>query len=238
MAATTTEVKFRILHSWDVRPVDAVALQRRLAEQIDTRTPLTRCNLIAGADVSYDRFSPRIYGGVVVLRMDDLSVVETQGVVRDASFPYVPGLLTFRETPVLLKAFAKLQKVPDVVVLDGHGLAHPRRMGYACHTGLWLDCPTVGCAKSKLVGEYKEPAQRPGSVAPLKFEGDIIGYVVRTKKRTKPVFVSVGHKIDLRSAVDLVLATCKNYRIPEPTRQARLLVNALRRGEVRGCTPL
>jgi len=212
-----------------VTPTEAVALQRRLAERIDTGAPLMKCGLVAGADVSYDRFSNKFYGGVVVLRIEDLSIIESQGVVRTVSFPYVPGLLTFRETPVLLQAFAKLRSDPDVVMLDGHGLAHPRRMGYACHTGLWLDLPTIGCAKSKLVGEYKEPAQRPGSVSPLRLEGEIVGYVVRTKRNTKPLFVSVGHKIDLRGAVELVLATCKGFRIPEPTRQAHLLVNELRR---------
>jgi len=223
-------VKFHRLHSWAVTPTEAVALQRRLAHLVDSRTPLVQCRLIAGADVSYDRFSSRFYGGVVVLNMDDMSIIERQGVARTVSFPYVPGLLTFRETPVLLQAFAKLRAEPDVVMLDGHGQAHPRRMGYASHTGLWLDRPTIGCAKSRLVGEYKEPGQRPGSVSRLRFEGDTVGYVVRTKRNTKPVFVSVGHKIDLRSAVDVVLATCKGFRIPEPTRQAHLLVNELRCG--------
>jgi deoxyribonuclease V len=214
-----------------VTPTEAVALQRRLAEQINPGTPLTSCRLVAGADVSYDRFSNKFYGGVVVLRMEDLSIVESQGVVRTVSFPYVPGLLTFREAPVLLQAFAKIRSEPDVVMLDGHGLAHPRRMGFASHTGLWLNLPTIGCAKSKLVGEYKDPAQRPGSISPLRLDGETVGYVVRTKRKTKPVFVSVGHQIDLRGAVELVLATCKGFRIPEPTRQAHLLVNALRRGD-------
>ena len=206
-----------------------MALQRQLADRVDARTPLVRCNLIAGADVSYDRFSNVFYAGVVVLRMDDLTVVEQQGVVREVSFPYVPGLLSFRETPVLLEAFAKIESEPDAVILDGHGFSHPRRFGFACHLGLWLDRPAVGCAKTRLIGTYKDPGRKAGSVAPLKDKDDVIGQVVRTKAGVKPVFVSVGYKIDLRSAVELVLATCRGYRLPEPTRQAHLHVNALRR---------
>src|SRR5690242_3873315 len=132
-------MKIRSLHSWDLTPTEAVALQRALADRVDTRTPLTHCELVAGADVSYDRFGNTFYAGVVVLRMDDLAVVEEQGVVREVTFPYVPGLLSFRETPVLLEAFARLRSEPDAVILDGHGYSHPRRFGFACHLGLWLD---------------------------------------------------------------------------------------------------
>ena len=222
-------MKIRSLHSWDLTPTEAVALQRTLANQVEARTPLTRCALVAGADVSYDRFSNVFYAGVVVLRMDDLTVVEEHGVVREVTFPYIPGLLSFRETPVLLEAFAKVKSEPDAVILDGHGYSHPRRFGFACHLGLWLDRPAVGCAKTRLIGTYKEPGRRVGAVAPLKDDDEVIGQIVRTKVRVKPVFVSVGHKIDLRSAVELVLATCRGYRLPEPTRQAHLHVNALRR---------
>jgi deoxyribonuclease V len=217
------------LHSWNLTPTEAVALQRELASRVEARTPLTRCDLIAGADVSYSRFSNTLYAGVVVLRMTDLAVVEKQGVVREVTFPYVPGLLSFRETPVLLEAFAKLESEPDVIMADGHGLAHPRRFGYACHLGLCLNRPTLGCAKSRLTGTYKEPGPKAGSVAPLMDKAEIIGEVVRTKNKVKPVYVSVGHLSDLGSAVEVVLATCRGYRIPEPTRQAHLHVNALRR---------
>jgi deoxyribonuclease V len=222
-------MKIQPLHSWDLTPREAVALQRDLADRVEARTRLTRCELVAGADVSYDRFGNVFYAGVVVLRMDDLTIVEEQGVVREVTFPYVPGLLSFRETPALLEAFAKVESEPDAVILDGHGFSHPRRFGFACHLGLWLDRPSVGCAKTRLIGTYKEPGRRAGSVAPLKDDEEIIGQVVRTKMGVKPVFVSVGYKIDLRSAVELVLATCRGYRLPEPTRQAHLHVNALRR---------
>ena len=224
-------MKIHPLHSWNLTTTEAIALQRELAERVDTRSPLTQCDLVAGADVSYDRFSNLFYAGVVVLRMEDLSIVEKQGAVSEVTFPYVPGLLSFRETPVLLEVFAKIQSEPDAVILDGHGFSHPRRFGYACHVGLCLDRPSIGCAKSRLIGTYKEPGRRVGSVAPLKTGEEVIAQIVRTKTAVRPVFVSVGHKIDLRSAVELVLATCRGYRLPEPTRQAHLHVNALRRHE-------
>ena len=217
------------LHSWDLTPKEAVALQRELAGRIDTRAPLSRCELIAGADVSYNRFSPTCYAAVVVLRTRDWSVMETQDAVADSPFPYIPGLLSFRETPILLKAFEKLRSRPDAVMLDGQGLAHPRRFGFACHIGLWLDLPCFGCAKSRLIGTFKEPGKKPGSLSPLVDKGEAIGSVVRTKLNTKPVFVSVGHRIDLPSAIRLVLESCQGYRIPEPTRQAHLKVNEVRR---------
>src|SRR5438552_7048639 len=145
-------MEIQTLHSWDLTPTEAVALQRQLADRVDARLPLTHCVLIAGADVSYDRFSNRFYAGVVVLRMDDLTVVEKRGVVCEVTFPYIPGLLSFRETPVVLKAFAQIESRPDAVILDGHGYSHPRRFGFACHLGLWLDLPSVGCAKTRLIG--------------------------------------------------------------------------------------
>jgi deoxyribonuclease V len=222
-------MKIKRLHSWNVTPTEAVALQRELASRIDARTPLTKCELIAGADVSHALFSNTIFAGVVVLRMSDLTVVEKQEALTEASFPYIPGLFSFRETPALLEVFAKLRTRPDAVMLDGQGLAHPRRCGFACHIGLWLDLPCVGCAKSRLIGSFKPPGRRAGSVAPLVDREEVIGQVVRTKDGVNPIFVSVGHKIDLRSAVELSLATCRGYRIPEPTRQAHLYVNELRR---------
>jgi deoxyribonuclease V len=152
-----------------------------------------------------------------------------QTAVGDTRFPDVPGLLSFRESPIVLEAFAKLKTRPDALMLDGHGYAHPRRFGLACHVGVWLDLPTLGCAKSRFIGSHREPGKRPGGTAALRDDGEVIGRVVRTKLGVKPVFVSVGHRIDLAGAVRLVLASCKGYRVPEPTRQAHLHVNALRR---------
>jgi deoxyribonuclease V len=231
-------VKIHPLHSWDVKLDEAREIQRQLASRLDTRTPLTKCRLIAGADISYGRFSDVFYAGVVVLRMEDLAIIETQGAVRRSPFPYQPGYLSFREAPALLEAFAKVKSEPDAIMLDGQGLAHPRRLGLACHIGLWLERPCLGCAKSRLTGKFKEPGLKAGSVSPLLDGGDVIGQVVRTKSKVKPVFVSPGHKLDLRSAVELVLATCRGYRIPEPTRQAHLHVNELRRqGACSGQSP-
>src|SRR5262245_29213788 len=149
-------MKIHALHPWDVSPAEAAALQRELAARVDTRTPLTKCELIAGADASYDRGSPRHYAAVVVWRAADGQVVEVREAVSDVSFPYVPGLLSFREAPVLLEAFARVESEPDVVMCDGQGIAHPRRLGLACHVGLFLDVPCLGCAKSRLTGKFKE----------------------------------------------------------------------------------
>jgi deoxyribonuclease V len=222
-------MKIHHLHSWDLSIPDAIALQNAMASQVDTRTPLVDCQLVAGADISYNLRSPVFYAAVVVLRTADWSIVEKQEVVRESPFPYVPGLLSFREGPALLEAFARIESQVDAVMIDGHGIAHPRRIGIASHMGLLLDLPTIGCAKSLLVGKYKEPRGRRGSLAALKDKDDVIGGIVRTRDHVKPVFVSVGHKIDQASAVRLVLRSARGYRIPEPTRQAHLHVNALRR---------
>ena len=222
-------MKISHLHDWDLTPSEAIALQRDLASKIDITKPLRHCEFIAGADVSYGRFSSTFYAMVVVLRMSDMAIVESQGAVRETPFPYVPGLLSFREAPALLDAFARLKLTPDVVMLDGQGYAHPRRFGLACHVGLWLDLPCLGCAKSRLVGEHKEPGIRAGSEAALKDHGETIGSVVRSKDKVRPLYVSPGHTIDRETTVELVLKSCRGYRVPEPTRQAHLLVNQLRR---------
>jgi deoxyribonuclease V len=224
-------MKIHPLHAWDVTIPQATVLQRELAAKLDVRPPLKRCDLIAGADVSYNRFSPTMYAAVVVLRMDDLSIVEVRGAVCETTFPYQPGFLTFREAPALLEAFARVESEPDAIMFDGQGIAHPRHMGLASHVGLWLQKPSIGCAKSRLVGKFDTLPREAGSTVPLTYHGEEIGRVVRTKNGVQPVFVSPGHLIDMASSVDLVLRSCHGYRIPEPTRQAHLHVNALRRGE-------
>lgn len=222
-------MKIHPLHSWNLTASEAVALQRQLAGRVDQRVPLGRCDLVAGADISYNLYSPTLYAGVVVLRTSDWTIVETQGAIAEATFEYRTGLLTFREAPALLEAFARVQSEPDAVMIDGAGIAHPRRIGLAAHIGLWLERPTIGCAKSHLSGKYEEPGREAGSVTPLMDKGEVIGSVVRTKTGVKPLFVSVGNQIDLASAVRLVLAASRGYRLPEPTRQAHLFVNELRR---------
>jgi deoxyribonuclease V len=220
---------FRRLHEWDLSAPEAVALQRKLAARIDVSEPLGRCELIAGADVSYNRLSDIIYAGVVVWRAADNTVVDQVSAVTETHFRYVPGLLSFREAPALLEAFAKLETVPDIVMLDGQGIAHPRRMGIASHIGLWLEVPTVGCAKSKLYGHFDEPPPEAGSTSPLLAGKQAIGRVVRTKDNVSPVFASPGHRVDLDGAVRAVLAGVRGYRLPEPTRRAHLYVNEERR---------
>jgi deoxyribonuclease V len=216
------------LHRWDLSPSEAVALQRELAGRVVTDTPLTECRLIAGADVSYDRGSAEFFAGVVVLRTDDWSVVERRAARAETTFPYVPGLLSFREAPVLLEALRRVESRPDAVVCDGQGIAHPRRLGLASHVGLWLELPCIGCAKSRLTGRYVEPGPGPGSRSPLTDRGAVVGSVVRTRARVQPVFVSPGHRIDLDSSVRWILACCRRHRLPEPTRLAHLYVNEVR----------
>jgi deoxyribonuclease V len=223
-------MRFRRLHSWDLTPKAAVALQRKLACRVEQGPALGDVDLVAGADISYNRFSPTIFAGVVVIRLSDGAIVEKSGVVAQTKFPYVPGLLTFREGPAVLEAFRKLKTKPDVVLLDGQGYAHPRRFGLAAHIGLWLGIPCVGCAKSRLIGEFKEPGRDAGATTGLVDKGEVIGKVLRTRTGVKALFVSVGNRIDLESAVRVTLACCRGYRMPEATRQAHIFVNELREG--------
>ena len=166
---------------------------------------------------------------MVALRYPDLTIIERSSACCVTSFPYIPGLLTFREGPALIESFRRLRSEPDVIFFDGQGIAHPRGLGIASHIGVLLDRPTVGVAKSLLVGTAEDPGPAPGSTSPILYDDETIGMVVRTKERTKPVYISVGHRIDLARAVDLVLATTRGYRLPEPTRQAHLFANAVRR---------
>jgi deoxyribonuclease V len=213
-------VRPRRLHSWRLGYDQAVALQLELRSQIRI-APLARpVRLVAGADVAYSRPSHRMYAAVVVVELPSLKVVETARAVRRARFPYIPGLFTFRELPPLLAAFARLTHVPDVLLFDGHGLAHPRRFGLACHAGLLLDRPAVGCAKSILVGTPEPVGASRGSRARLLHDGEEVGAVVRTRDGVAPVYVSIGHRVDLDSAVGLLLATTGRFRIPEPLRLA------------------
>jgi deoxyribonuclease V len=216
-------------HPWTMTQTEAVALQRQLASQIDTTPPVTAYDTIAGADVSYNRFSDVFYAVVVVLRAKDAEVLEVQYAVRTSTFPYIPGLLSFREAPALLDAFAKVQTTPDVVMIDGQGIAHPRGMGIAAHIGLWLEVPCIGCGKSKLCGQYADLGEEPSSQTPLIYHKAVIGTVLRTKRRSNPLFISPGHRIDMASSVRIAQEMCRGYRVPEPTRQAHLHVNAYRR---------
>jgi deoxyribonuclease V len=222
------------LHDWAIRPREAVELQKQLRERVLVRPHAgKRIETIAGADISFNKFSPVIYTGIVVLRLPSLEVVEEVGLVGETGFPYVPGLLSFREAPSVLEAWSKLKTEPDAVMFDGQGIAHPRRVGIASHVGLFLNRPTLGCAKSVLVGRHAELAEERGSWQPLidPKNDETVGAALRTKTRVQPIYVSPGHLIDLAGAIELTLRSDGGYRQPEPTRRAHLLVNALRRGE-------
>jgi deoxyribonuclease V len=208
---------------------DARRLQERGRQQVVQRDRLASVRRVAGADVSYDRGSPVLFAAVVVLDVRSGEVVGTAGVRGRARFPYVPGYLSFRELPPLLDAFGRLRTLPDLVLCDGQGLAHPRRFGLACHLGVVLDVPTIGCAKSRLIGSYREPGRRRGCHRRLLDEGDVIGEVVRTQDGVKPVFVSIGHRVSLEKARHWVLRMARRYRLPDPVRKAHAEVNRLRR---------
>jgi deoxyribonuclease V len=223
----------RLRHRWDLDVASARALQGRLRARVVERDEPGPVRLVAGADVSYDRGSPLLYAAFVVLDAATLDVVEEASVCERARFPYVPGYLSFREIPPLLDAAARLRCRPDLLVADGHGRAHPRRFGFASHLGVVLDLPTIGCAKSRLVGEHREPGPRRGARAALRDAGEVIGAVLRTQDRVKPLYVSVGHRVTLGGAVRAVLRFAPRHRLPEPVRAAHAAVNRLRR-EARG----
>lgn len=219
----------RQLHDWTLAPAEAVALQRQLRSQIRLE-PLSRpVQTIAGGDISFNKDTDVVYAGFVVIRLADMATIAEAGVTTRALFPYVPGLLSFRECPALLEAWAQLAVEPDVVMLDGQGIAHPRRLGIASHMGLLLERPTVGCAKSVLTGRFEEPRPERGAWSPMLDRGETIGAVLRTKDRVQPVYVSPGDRLTLDDAIAITLRCHGGYRVPEPTRRAHLLVNRLRR---------
>jgi deoxyribonuclease V len=221
--------RIKPLHSWDLTTAEARDIQLQLAARVDAARALPPFETVAGADVSYELRGKWLYAAVVVLRAGTWEVIDRAGVVAEAMFPYVPGLLTFREAPAVIEAFEKLTVRPDVMICDGQGIAHPRRFGFASHLGVWLGLPTVGCAKSWFFGDYEDPGPERGDWSPLTDGGETIGAVVRTRTRVKPLFVSSGHLCDLKSAIAAVLATAPQYRQPVTTRLAHLYVNELRR---------
>jgi deoxyribonuclease V len=210
----------RALHPWRVSYDDALAIQRRLRARLRL-APLRRAvRLVAGADVAYSALTHRMYASVVVCEMPSLAVVDVAQATRRARFPYLPGLFSFRELPPLLAAFARLRSAPDVFMFDGQGLAHPRRFGLACHAGVLLGRPSLGCAKTRLVGTHGAVSEERGTWADLVHDGEVVGAVLRTRARVRPVFVSPGQHMDVASAIQLVLATTARYRLPEPLRLA------------------
>jgi deoxyribonuclease V len=224
-------MKIRFLHPWDVTPAEARRLQDTLRPRLRLADECRPTRLVAGADIALDPRAKLGYAAVVVCALPGLAEVERATAVAPLTFPYVPGLLAFREAPVLIEAFAALRAEPDVILFDAHGIAHPRRFGLACHMGLVLDVPSIGCAKSVLVGQYDMPAAEAGSWTPLVDRGETVGAAVRTRDRVKPVFVSPGHRVSLERAVALVLQCTDGTRIPKPTREADRVAGRLKRGE-------
>jgi len=223
-------VKFGpIPHRWRLSPRAAIALQKRLAREV-TQLPLGRVpKSVCGLDAAFSPDGRHCIAGAVSWDVETGCPVEEQVSWRKLQFPYIPGLLSFREAPAILAALRKLRVTPEVLVCDGQGYAHPRRFGIACHVGVLTGLPTVGCAKTRLVGTYVEPGPLRGETAPLWLADEELGTVLRTKDRTRPLFVSVGHRISLNEAVGLVLSWCQGHWLPEPTRLADRLVARERR---------
>nr|WP_295870138.1 deoxyribonuclease V [uncultured Chitinophaga sp.] len=218
---------------------EATLLQQEMRHQVVTAPFTGKIQLIAGADISFNKFSTTVYAGIVLMRFPSLEPVGYSLVVKEVTFPYVPGFLAFREVPALLDAWQQLPQKPDVLVVDGHGIAHPRRMGIASHFGVLAGQVTVGSAKKKLYGTYKEPGEEKGAHAPLTDkQGVVIGTVLRSKQKVKPIFVSPGHLIDVEGSLSLVEQCVRKYRLPEPTRLAHNAVNQFRLGTLAaGYTP-
>jgi len=215
-------MKVQRLHSWQLSTAQALDLQRRLAVQVSRNSEAITPHFIAGVDISVGKAQGVATGAVVVLSYPDLRVVETKVAQGRLDLPYIPGLLSFRESPLTLAACERLSITPDLILVDGQGIAHPRRFGLASHLGLFLDVPTIGCAKSLLCGSHKAPGIEPGSYAEVIDRGETIGVALRSKLGVKPVYVSIGHKVDLQTAIHWVMRCCRGYRLPEPTRLAHL----------------
>ncbi len=210
------------LHEWNLSQEEAIALQRELMQRIVREDQLDEVRLVAGVDMAINENNGKARAAVVLLSFPDLEVIERHIYEEPIRMPYVPGLLSFREAPCVLGAFALLRQRPQLVMVDGAGIAHPRRLGIASHLGLWLDLPTIGCAKSLLTGRYAASAlgEDAGSWVPLTDKGETIGAVVRTRTRVNPLFISLGHRISLATSIDYVLKCGRGYRLPEPTRLA------------------
>lgn len=209
---------------------EATLLQKELRSRIILQERNFPLNMIAGADISFNKFSTTVYAGIIILRFPELQPIAHCLVKKEVLFPYVPGYLAFREVPALMDAWNLLPYKPDLLVVDGHGIAHPRRMGIAAHFGVLADTPTIGCAKKVLWGRYTEPAHSRGSHTPLMDKEEEIGAVLRTKDGVKPIYVSPGNKMDVPGSLSVITQCIGRYRLPEPTRMAHNAVNLFRQG--------
>jgi len=219
-------VKIDAIHDWDISAAEAISLQKSLAARIIYDHPLEvgRMTAVGGVDVSVKddpvTGAAVSHAAVTVLSFPDLQVIETVTATMTTPFPYIPGLLSFREGPVILKAIENLQTIPDAFIFDGMGRAHPRRIGIASHMGLWFNKPTIGCGKTLLIGSYDDPAHERGAYSPLIDRGELVGVVLRSRPNVKPLYISVGHLCDLATAVEVVMRCVGKYRLPEPIRAA------------------
>jgi len=209
-------------HPWDLDSRQAREIQSKLSNEVIRFNSGMDIKLIAGIDVSVSRFSRAGRAAVVVLDYRSLELFEVSVIEGEIDFPYIPGLLSFRESPLALRAWKRLKSRPDLLMVDGQGIAHPRRLGIASHLGLLLDIPSIGCAKSRLTGTHDALPEEAGSYCLLREKDEVIGAAVRTKLRVKPVYVSIGHRIDLDTAISLVLGSCRGYRLPQPARLAHM----------------
>ncbi|MEO1591103.1 MAG: deoxyribonuclease V [Cyanobacteria bacterium J06632_22] len=210
---------------WPETTTAAIALQNQLRTQVSTTDHLGPVHTVAGVDAGFEQNGTVTRAAVVVLSYPDLALLEYTLALRPTSFPYVPGLLSFREVPAVLDALAQLQTEPDLILCDGQGVAHPRRLGIACHLGLLVDCPTIGVAKSRLIGTHEDLPTEKGHWVPLMDTGEQIGAVLRSRTGTQPLYISPGHRISLKTALDYVLACTPKYRLPETTRLADRLAS-------------
>ncbi len=208
------------LHEWTLVPEEAIALQKELARRVILEDRLGEVRTVAGVDMAINELNGLARAAVVLLSFPQMEIIERHVYEEPLRMAYIPGLLSFRELPCILGAFAQLEQTPDLVMVDGQGIAHPRRLGIAAHLGLWIELPTIGCAKSILTGTHQPVGDAVGDWEPLKHRGEVIGAVVRTRSRVKPMIISPGHRISLETSIRYVLACGKGYRLPEPTRQA------------------
>lgn len=215
------------LHPWKVTPEQAIQIQKNLRHRIILKKTFSSLRTIGGGDVSYQKEGELLFGAMVVLSFPDMETLDMATASGRISFPYLPGLLTFREGPILMKTFEKLRIRPDVLVFDGQGIVHPRGIGLATHLGIWFNLPSIGCAKTPLLCESAAPRPSKGSFELIRKNGRGVGVVLRTKDGVKPVFVSPGHQIDLPTSIRIILECCQGFRIPEPLRRAHQLSRRL-----------
>jgi deoxyribonuclease V len=207
------------LHTWNVSIEGAIRIQEELRNRIVLKKTFAEVMTIGGGDVAYSKSKDLLFGTIVVLSFPEMEMVDMATASGKIPFPYIPGLFSFREGPILIKTFQKLRVKPDVMIYDGQGIAHPRGVGLASHLGIWFDLPSIGCAKTPLLHEYILPRPSRGSFESIRRDGKAVGTVLRTKDKVKPLFVSPGHRIDLMTSIQLVLESCKGYRFPEPLRK-------------------